>query len=153
MVKQDGGEMTNRQFVAGLARYLKQAAPDREGPPRVAQRFSMVQVSYGQPKLHYEAWIQRGRGQVELGLHFEASEALNSRLLQGFSGQMLAVRDELGPDVELEQWTRSWGRIHAYEPIDQVDQALVEHVGERMVALIDCLQPRLEAIMDDRVRS
>ncbi|MCB0215483.1 MAG: hypothetical protein H6648_04910 [Caldilineae bacterium] len=148
MARQAGTELSNQQFVGQVARRVELGLADAERPARVSRRFSMVQVSYGQPRLHYEAWIQRGRGQVELGLHFEGSAELNGRLLQAFAAEMLAVRGELGPDFELEQWTQSWGRIHAYLRFERVDEALAERVGERLVATVRCLQPRLDRILD-----
>ena len=147
MARQVGSELSNQQFVSQVARRVEQGLADAARPARVSRRFSMVQVAYGQPRVHYEAWIQRGRGQVELGLHFEGSAELNGRLLQAFAAEMLAIHAELGPDFELEQWTQSWGRIHSYLRFERVDEGLVERVGERLVATVHCLQPRLDRIL------
>jgi hypothetical protein len=139
-------DLTNRQFVGRVAtridRGLQEQAP--LGEARLRRRGSMLQVDFGRRPLHYEAWVQRSRGQVEVGLHLEGDAAGNGRLMQCLAPQMLAIRAELGDDVELEQWTKSWGRVHTLVDFDLVDAALVERVSERLLAFILCLQPRIE---------
>lgn len=139
-------DLTNRQFVGRVATRIQRGleANTELGEARLRRRGSMLQVDFGRRPFHYEAWVQRSRAQVEVGLHLEADAASNGRLLRCLAPQMHAVRAELGDDVELEQWTRSWGRVHALVPIDEVDPELVEDVAARLLAFIRCLQPRLE---------
>lgn len=148
MPAQSNPELTNRQFVSRLATRVERGLLGLAPKLRPSRRNSMLQVGCGWPGLHYEAWLQRGRGQVELGLHFEASQEFNARMLCAFAPEMLAIRHELGPEFELEQWTERWGRIHRYLSFEAVDVALTDRVAASMLAMIECLQPRLEEMID-----
>jgi hypothetical protein len=148
MPVQSNPQLSNRQFVSRLATRVERGLAGIAPTLRPSRRGSMLQVGCGWPGLHYEAWLQRGREQIELGLHFEASQDFNARMLRAFAPEMLDIRHELGPEFELEQWTERWGRIHCYLPYTTVDVALIDRVAERMLAMIECLQPRLEDLID-----
>jgi hypothetical protein len=109
-----------------------------------------VQVSFGRPSLHYEVWLQRARRQVEVGLHFEADAALNGWLLQRFAPEMPAVWAATNRPLELEQWTASWGRIHATLPAELVDETLARCAASCLVDCVVHLQPRLESLLAER---
>lgn len=141
------GELSASAFLDRVAGCLRHDLVPEGPPARIRRRGTLLQVDFGQPSIHYEVWLQQQRRQVEVGLHFEADRALNSWLLDRFGPEMLAVRGELGPEVELEQWTESWGRIHTYLPITAIDDALAERTAERLLSTIVCLQPRLSAFL------
>jgi hypothetical protein len=42
-------------------------------------RFGYLQVYFGDPTIHYEAWVQRRNQRIELGLHFEGERETNYR--------------------------------------------------------------------------
>jgi len=108
-----------------------------------ATRFSLAQIWYGNRALHYETWIRGRLGVIEIGLHFEADELTNARLLAAFGARRQAVRRALGDDVRIEDWDRGWARV--WEPISlgALDDALLTRLGDRLAAYIDALEPIL----------
>ncbi len=132
------GEFLER-FVAGL----------RPALPAELQGFSeryqgaLVKVYYGDSGVHYEIWL-RSNGLLEIGLHFEASQETNERLLRYFSERAIEVIGQLGPQVDIEQWTKSWGRVHQTVSFTSPDEKLLAEAIERMAAMIAVLQPMLE---------
>lgn len=107
-------------------------------------RFSLAQLYYADPRIHFEAWVQGRNSRVELGLHLEADKATNDRLLSYLASRFIEVQAELGPQVELEQWTRTWGRVHQTVPYTRLDEELVQAVAERLAQMIALLAPMLE---------
>jgi hypothetical protein len=114
------------------------------------RRYGLVQASFGTPALHYEVWLQRPRRQVEVGLHLEAEPALNGWLLERLGGSWPRLGHALGEGFELEQWTASWGRVHALETFQRVDEELVARVSRRLVDCVRALQPELETLLAER---
>jgi hypothetical protein len=142
-----------RGFLDRVADYALDGLPTALGEPSFRRRFTMLQVHYGRPKLHHELWVQRKRGQIEMGLHLEGRPDLNGRLLQGFTQQMPEIQAELGPGFEPEQWTKSWCRVHSYVACDQLDENAVEQMAAGFVAMVSCLEPRLRGLLDGRISS
>ena len=126
---------------------IPDAVRDRVAPSfatfHAATRFSLAQIWYGNRALHYETWIRGRLRVVEIGLHFEADELTNARLLAAFGARRQAVRRALGDDVRIEDWDRGWARV--WEPISlgALDDALLTRLGDRLAAYIDALEPIL----------
>jgi hypothetical protein len=106
--------------------------------------FTLVKLSYKNPKLHYEAWVRGQERLVEIGLHFEADKETNDALRDYFDARAFEIRAELGPRVEVEQWTNSWSRVHEVVPYKALDAELVESVAKKLAKMIAVLQPMLE---------
>lgn len=104
---------------------------------------SLVKLYYGDPSVHFEVWAQSKTSRVEVGLHLEADQATNDQLMAYFAGRFIEVQAALGPRLELDEWTRTWGRIHEMVPFTVLDEALVEHVARRLAQMITVLQPML----------
>ena len=51
------------------------------------------------PTVHYEVWIRKRRGEVELGLHFEGDAESNLRRLDLLSEQRDALIKKVGKDA------------------------------------------------------
>ncbi|OGO34116.1 MAG: hypothetical protein A2Z03_04330 [Chloroflexi bacterium RBG_16_56_8] len=107
--------------------------------------FSIVKLSYRNPKLHYEVWVRGQERLIEVGLHFEADKHTNDALLDYFNSRALEVHDELGPHIEIEQWTNSWSRVHQVVPYDSLDSDLVDNLSVKLAKMITVLQPMLDA--------
>ncbi len=103
----------------------------------------LVKLYYGDPSVHFEVWVQSKTSRVEVGLHFEADQATNDRLMAYFAERFVEVQAALGPRIELDEWTRTWGRIHEMMPFTVLDEALVERVAARLAQMITVLQPML----------
>ena len=107
-------------------------------------RFVWLQVHYHSPRVHYEVWLTRKTGRIEIGLHFEGPREFSYRWLELMAGHIPEIMDGLGPDFEFEEWTPSWTRIHQTVPYDPVSEQLADEVAGRLARLIGVLQPIVE---------
>ena len=75
-----------------------------------------------------------------LGAVYEAVglEALGQRAPEIVAG--------LGPQVEMEQWTKSWTRVHQSLPLGLLDEELLHVAAQRLAQMITVLQPILEEV-------
>jgi hypothetical protein len=103
-----------------------------------------LQVHYHTPKVHYEVWLTRKTGRIEIGLHFEGSREFSYRWAELMAAHMPEIQGRLGPQVELEEWTPSWTRIHQTLPYDPLTEELAEEVAQRLAATMTVLQPIVE---------
>lgn len=134
-------EQGTRSFLAGVQAVAESRLAAAGLAPAWSQRFSFVQASFGVRGIHYEAWLQRSRAQVEVGLHLEADAALNGWLLCRLGEIWPELGHALGQGFELEQWTASWGRVHLLWPYTAIDEALVADTGEQLARCILTLEP------------
>ena len=107
-------------------------------------RFVWLQIHYWSPKIHYEVWLTRKTGRIEIGLHFEGERAFSYRWAELMAARMPEVQARLGPHVELEEWTPSWTRIHQTIPYDPLSEPLAKEVARRLADTIAVLQPIVE---------
>ena len=87
------------------------------------------------------------RGQeklIEVGLHLEADKPTNDALREYFAERALEIHAELGPRVEVEQWTNSWSRVHEIVPYTSLDAELVDQIAGKLARMISVLQPMLK---------
>ncbi len=77
-------------------------------------------------------------------LHFEADKATNDALLAYFRERAFEIHAELGPRVEIEQWTNSWSRVHEVVPYTALDADLADLLAKKLSRMISVLQPMLE---------
>ena len=109
-------------------------------------RSRLAQFWFGNDRtIHYEVWIHERTAQIELGLHFEASESRNRELYRQFERELLAIQAILGSSVWLEQWDRGWSRIYETQPLWPLDSVRVQAITARLNEMIDVFQPILEA--------
>jgi len=107
---------------------------------------SLIKLHFGNPRIHYEIWLQRRHKLVEVGLHFEDQAPVNKRYFTQLSARADAVRDALGPAVEAEQWTDSWTRIHQSIIMTTLDEDLLLEVAGATARMIGVLEPMVRAI-------
>jgi hypothetical protein len=60
------------------------------------------------------------------------------------------IHAELGPRVEVEQWTNSWSRVHQVIPYQSLDDQLVATVAEQLTQMIVVLEPMLRGFKKPR---
>jgi hypothetical protein len=106
-------------------------------------RLSLMQLYRNDPRLHYEVWIQRKTGRIEVGLHFEGEREANYRWAEALGRRVLELQAQLGPSVELEEWTRSWTRLHQTVPLRTLDDSLAVEVAEILTRFITVMEPIL----------
>jgi hypothetical protein len=110
---------------------------------RVHQPWSwLVQLHYGEPRLHYEVSRALRHSGLELGLHFEARDRdLNRALLTGFRRHLFEIKDTLGDSLEAEMWDKGWAKVYEVYPEKELTPAFQEEVGHRLATIICCLHP------------
>lgn len=101
----------------------------------------MVKAWYGNRDLHYEIWVRHRARVVEVGLHFEADELTNARLLGAFRAHATKVKRALGPDARIEEWDKGWARV--WEPFSLGDEDVDDRVRSRFVDYVRVLEPML----------
>ena len=107
-------------------------------------RFVWLQLHYWTPKVHYEVWLTRKTERIEIGLHFEGERQFSYRWAEVMAARMPEIQARLGPQVELEEWTHSWTRIHQTIPYDPLSEPLANEVARRLAETITVLQPIVE---------
>jgi hypothetical protein len=105
---------------------------------------SWLWVHYHHPKVHYEVWLARKTGRIEIGLHFEGPREFSYRWAELMAPHMPEIQARLGPQMELEEWTASWARVHQTVPYDPLSEVLADEVARRFAEVITVLQPIVE---------
>jgi len=103
-----------------------------------------LQVHYHSPKVHYEVWLTRKTGRIEIGLHFEGVREFSYLWAELIAPHMPEIQARLGPQMELEEWTASWARLHQTVPYDPLSESLADEVSQRLLEMITVLQPIVE---------
>ena len=96
------------------------------------------------PRSHHEVWCDAERRILGLGLHFEDGPVSTAAYLAHFDRLIVELKHELGPAIELERWTASWGHLYEHWPLGTVTEALAGRVAGRLARLIATLQPLVE---------
>jgi hypothetical protein len=131
--------LTNRRFLETALTAALAAIGRDDAQSRV--RASLLNLHFGEPRQHYEVWLRRPAGLIEVGLHFEGNRDDNLARLEAVVDAMPAVLAALGPAVEVEEWTETWTRIHETHPLDVLDEATALAIGERLAAYVRALEP------------
>jgi hypothetical protein len=98
-------------------------------------------LHYGNPSVHFELQPHVGRGQVELGLHFEGPVEENDRWAAAVASKTDEMLAALGPGWELEEWTASWRRLHRVFRFEKLTTELGREVAGEMTKLVTALHP------------
>jgi len=106
-------------------------------------------VHYHSPKVHHEVWLARKTGRIEIGLHFEGPREFSYRWAEVMAPYMPEIQARLGPQIELEEWTASWARVHQTLPYDPLSEPLADEVAGRLAEMITVLQPIVERERDN----
>ena len=137
--------MKTGEFLEALLELVRQQLPPELSGFQVAgPTMSLVKLHYGRPTIHYEVWIQKRRGEVELGLHFEGDAESNRRHLELLSGQRDAIRSALGSGVDAEPWDKGWTRVHEAVPLEPLDDDFLVELSFKLSAMIRTLERMLK---------
>ena len=135
--------MRPEEFLSAVReRAAAQLPPDLRGW-RARIMYASLQAHYGNPRVHYEVWLVRKTGRVEIGLHFEADQESNREWAGHLAGHADTLRAAIGPAVELEEWTASWTRLHETLPLGPLDDQLCDDVAGRLATIVTTTQPLL----------
>ena len=109
---------------------------------------SLIKLHYGDPKVHYEVWIRRRLGTIELGLHFEGVAEENLRYLDRLTTEYSSVIKSLGPDVEPERWAGTWTRVHRALPFSTLDEDILMVASGYLTQMVRVLEPAVREISE-----
>jgi hypothetical protein len=116
---------------------------------RTWKRYTLIQLYYGKRGVHYEVWVRGKERVLEIGLHCEADRETNAALLEHLAGRVFEIKDALGDQVEAEQWTSSWTRVHQLMPYEKLDEMTGRAAATRLAQMIAVLQPMVDAARRD----
>ena len=141
--------MRVRDFMSLVLEQTTSLLPEQLRDFTARIRFVWLQLHYHAPKVHYEVWLTRKTGRIEIGLHFEGPREFSYRWAELVAPHMPEIQARLGPQVELEEWTASWTRIHQTLPYDPLSEPLADEVARRFAETISVLQPIVERLRDE----
>ena len=137
--------MSRRDFFAETIERLQPRLPDDLHGFRARPNPILLKLDYGNERVHYEVAPDGARGHIEIGLHFEDGPMSTTAYLAWFDRHIVELKHELGPTVELERWTASWGRLYELHPLARLDAEVAELAARRLAAFVTALQPLVEA--------
>ncbi len=107
-------------------------------------RWSLLQVYFEKPTVHYEVWVQRKARKIELGLHFEGDREESYRWAETLAPRSIEIQAQLGDGVELEEWTPKWTRLHETIHMEtDLSDELAADVATKLARYIEVLEPIL----------
>ena len=133
-----------RDFFAAVISDLRAALPPERAVFRHRANTMLLKIDYGNERVHYEVWTDGARNRIEIGLHFEDGPASTAAYLAYFDSRIIEIKHRLGPEIELERWTASWGHLFESAPLDRLDRGLAASIAARLAAQIALLQPMVE---------
>lgn len=109
--------------------------------PQRKVMWTILQLYWDHPLVHFEIQPQPSRSLIEVGLHFEGPLEQN----EYWAGRLAKYHDEiratLGDEWELEEWTKSWRRIHRPYRFESLTGALGREVAAEWAKAINLLWP------------
>ena len=136
--------LNRREFFAVvLADARANLPPDLAGFRHRANSM-LLKLDYGNDRIHFEVWTDGARGRVEIGLHFEDGPVSTMAYLAFFDQRIVEIKHLLGPQIELERWTTSWGHLFESERLGRLDRRFAESVAHRLANQIAILQPMVD---------
>ncbi len=136
--------LSTRKFLDQVMKQVRHALPPKLREFRVSARRDLLKIYYGHHRLHYEVWANARDRHIEIGLHFEDGPESTAAYLAYFDARIVEIKHLLGPQIELERWTTSWGHLFESERLAQLDRRFAETVASRLAAQIATLQPMVE---------
>ena len=136
--------LNRRDFFAEIVGDARASLPPELAGFRHRLNSMLLKLDYGNDRIHYEVWTDGARGRVEIGLHFEDGPASTMAYLAFFDQRIVEIKHLLGPQIELERWTTSWGHLFESERLVRLDPRFAESVARRLTAQIAILQPMVE---------
>lgn len=135
--------MATLTYLRAIDAAVRAGVPAPLGEIQHRGRGSLAKWWYGNQALHYESTVRARQNIIEIGLHFEADELTNARLLAAFRTHAKHIARRLG-EVRVEEWDRGWARV--WEPIALTEPPGLRHgtaIGKRIAAYVSVLEPIL----------
>ena len=135
--------MRPHEFLNAVRERAVARLPEELRGWRARVQYAALQAHYGNPRLHYEVWLVRKTGRIEIGLHIEAERETSRAWAAFLAAHADDLRAAIGPGVELEDWTASWSRLHETVPLGPLSEDLSDEVAARLAAIVAATQPLL----------
>lgn len=144
--------MRVNEFLKLVAEQTRRELPTTYRKFHAWSRFTLIQLYYSKRSIHYEVWVRGGNVRaLEIGLHCEADAATNRALLERLDARLFEIKDALGDQIEAEQWTNSWTRVHELMPYASLDEATAAACAIKLAKMIGVLQPLIEPGISGRI--
>jgi hypothetical protein len=142
------GELAAADFLRGVLEATRAGLPTELQGLASRQQGALIKLFAEDPAVHFELWLHRARGRVELGLHFETRDAgRNQRLLEYVAGELPLLKEALGDGIEAEPWDKGWTRVYLTQPLARLGPEEQGRLATAFARLIETLEPiRREAI-------
>ena len=138
--------MRVNDFLELVARETRAQLPARYRKFHTWKRYTLIQLYYSKRAIHYEVWVRGNEiHALEIGLHCEADAATNRALLEKLEARLFEIQDALGAQIEAEQWTKSWTRVHELMPYEKLDEPTADTCAKKLAQLITVIQPMLDS--------
>ena len=134
-----------KAFFAGIVQELRASLPAEYAGFRHRGDFNLMKVWFEHYRVHYEVVVDQQIDMIELGLHFEDGPASTLAFLSVLDARILEIKDHLGPEMELERWTQSWGRLYELRALQTLDGPTTSSCGKRLAELIILVQPMIDS--------
>lgn len=131
-------------FFADIARYLRVELPAGLRDFQIRQTPFLMKLYYQNERVHFEVWVDSLRQQIEIGLDFEDGAESTAAYLAFFDGRIVEIKERIGPAVELERWTKTWGHFVEVYPIEPLTRDRALMIADRMVTFMTVLQPLVD---------
>lgn len=149
MITLMGKPFKTKEFLIEAAELVRMQLPPGLKDARVAGPVgSLIKLYYVDPKIHYEIWVRRREGTIELGLHFEGPAERNLRYLEELTAGYASTIASLGPDVEYGRWAGSWTRVHRTLPFPTLDEDALMVVCGCVSQMVRLLEPAVREISE-----
>jgi hypothetical protein len=136
--------MKIRDFLGLVYDKLPERLPPDLRDHQCRIRWSLLQISFEKPSIHYEVWVQRRARQIELGLHFEGDREESYAWAERLAPRVIEVKAQLGDGAELEEWTPKWTRLHETVHMEtDLSEPLAGKIAARLARYIEVLEPIL----------
>ncbi len=133
--------LRRRDFFEDIVAHLRPNLPVELQTFQHSLNASLLKVYYGNERVHYEVWTNSHTRSIEVGLHFEDGPISTAAYLAHFDAHIVELKHLLGPQLELERWTSSWGHLFELMPLTALDAHLALYTAGRLEAMIRVLQP------------
>jgi hypothetical protein len=144
-----GGQMRRKEFMAEVLRACQAALPPACGNAHTRSTMNLLKIHFNENfRIHYELMFSAQNGIIEVGLHFEDGPESTAKLLEFFDMRVVEIKHQLGPEFELERWTKSWGHFFEVWPIEPLTVSFARRLGARLAEIIGVVQPYLDEAFD-----
>jgi hypothetical protein len=136
------GDLSMTNFLSGVVDITRARLPEELHALQSRQQGSLIKFFADEPAIHYELWLHRGRGRVEIGLHFETRDTeRNRRLLEYVADDLPFLKDAIGQGLEAEPWDKGWTRLYVSYPLERLGTTEQSRLAEVFARFIETLEP------------